>query len=625
MKHFVSKTRVWLLVCMVIAGYYTCGASGRAARAYVSPVAVVAEKDGKHLYVAQFTGKSIAVFDIAAEKVTKTISLPDSPSGLAISGDGSRLYATGASPKGKVYVIDVEKGKIIRRIKVGHTPTAPVLSSDGVTLYVCNQFNDNVSVINLRAGKQVAKIPVVREPIAAAITPDGKLLFVANQLPAGSSDKDYSAATVSVIDTTSAKVSATIKLPNGSTSLKGICISPDGKYAYVTHILGRYQLPTTQLERGWMNTNALSIIDACGRKLINTVLLDDVDLGAANPWGVALAAIGPALDGGYICVTHAGTAELSVIDRAGLHEKLDKVAAGEKVSEVSLTPEDVPNDLAFLVDLRRRLKLSGNGPRGLALIGSKAYVAEYFTDSIGVVDVCPKVRPKAKSVALGSEKPLDVVRKGEMYFHDATLCFQHWQSCSSCHPGGARVDALNWDLLNDGMGNPKNTKSLLLAHQTPPAMSAGIRESAEDAVRAGIKHIQFAVRPEEDAVAIDEYLKSLEPVPSPHLVKAKKLSRAAKRGRKVFKKAGCASCHPAPLYTDLKEYNLDMGKNMDQGRQFDTPTLVEVWRTAPYLHDGRAATIREVLTVYNPGDKHGTTSGLSEKQIDNLVEFVLSL
>jgi hypothetical protein len=42
-------------------------------------------------------------------------------------------------------------------------------------------------------------------------------------------------------------------------------VSPDGRFAYVTHTLGRYQLPTTQLERGWMNTNALSIIDV-GRR-----------------------------------------------------------------------------------------------------------------------------------------------------------------------------------------------------------------------------------------------------------------------------------------------------------------------------------------------------------------------
>jgi len=64
---------------------------------------------------------------------------------------------------------------------------------------------------------------------------------------------------------------------------------------------------------------------------------------------------------------------------------------------------------------------------------------------------------------------------------------------------------------------------------------------------------------------------------------------------------------------------------MDKDKAFDTPALIEVWRTAPYLHDGRAATILELLTTYNKGDTHGKTSGLNESQINDLAEFVLSL
>jgi len=478
-------------------------------------------------------------------------------------------------------------------------------------------------VMNLVSKKTLAKIPVPREPVAAAITPDGKLLFVANLLPAGAADRDYVAAEVSVIDTATRKVAGTIQLPNGSTGLRDICVSPDGKYAYVTHILARYQLPTTQLERGWMNTNALSIIDVSKCKLLNTVLLDDVDQGAANPWGVACTD-----DGKYICVTQAGTHEVSVIDRARLHEKLARVAAGEQVSGVSLSAADVPNDLAFLVGLRRRLKLVGNGPRGIAIVGTKVYVAEYFTDSIGIVDVNPEILRQARSLSLVPNPArrsagLTAVRRGEMLFNNASLCFQKWQSCASCHPGRGRADALNWDLLNDGIGNPKNTRSLLLAHKTPPAMVTGIRPDAETAVRSGIKHIQFAVRPEEDAVAIDEYLKSLKPVPSPYLVKGR-LSRAARRGKKIFKKAGCAKCHAGPMYTDLQKYDVGTDRGMDKGAKFDTPTLVEVWRTAPYLYDGRAATMKEVLTKHNSGDKHGVTSNLTGNEINDLAEFVLS-
>ncbi|MEA3226179.1 MAG: c-type cytochrome, partial [Planctomycetota bacterium] len=223
-----------------------------------------------------------------------------------------------------------------------------------------------------------------------------------------------------------------------------------------------------------------------------------------------------------------------------------------------------------------------------------------------------------------AEKAISTVRQGEIHFHDAMLCFQKWQSCSSCHPGDARTHALNWDLMNDGLGNPKNTKSLLLAHKTPPAMALGVRADAETGVRAGIRHIQFAVRPEEDAVAIDDYLKSLEPVPSPSLTRGK-LNRRARRGQKLFESAGCASCHTGELYTDLKKHNLGIGKWLDEGLSFDTPTLIEAWRTAPYLYDGRAATVEDMLKKHNLDDKHGQTSNLTDRQIKDLAEFVMSL
>jgi len=383
-----------------------------------------------------------------------------------------------------------------------------------------------------------------------------------------------------------------------------------------------------------MNTNALSIINAKSRQLVDTVLLDDVDYGAANPWAVACTG-----DSKYICVTHAGTHELSVIDAAAMLDKIKKHHDSAKaaqdsarggqgqygyVSDSAVSSSNVPNELSFLYGIRQRVKLCGNGPRALAVVGSKVYVAEYFTDSMTLVDISTEPRPKVTALALGAiRRGGTVKRKGEMLFNDASVCFQHWQSCASCHPGGGRVDSLNWDLLNDDIGNPKNTKSLLLAHRTPPAMITGVRGGAEAAVRMGFKHILFTVRPEAEAVAIDEYLKSLKPVPSPYLVNGK-LSKSARRGRRLFKKADCASCHKQPLYTDLKKYDVGTGKDREEGIEFDTPTLVEVWRTAPYLYDGRAATIKEVLTTYNSDDKHGTTSNLTEKQINDLAEFVLS-
>ena len=577
---------------------------------YVSPLAVVANTEGDTLYVAGYTAEKVSILNMATGK-TKPVPVPGRPTGLALSKNGKELFVSVAGPAGGVHALKAKDGKVSHSYPTGHTPMSPVLSPDGKTLYVCNQFTDDVSVITLKGDAKPVRIPVKRQPVAAAITPDGKHLFVANLLPEGAANGAYVAASVSVIDTAALKVTATLQLPNGSSSLRGICVSPDGKHVYVTHILGRYHMPTTQVERGWMNTNAMTIIDVTKMKVLNTVLLDDTELGAANPWGVACTA-----DGKYICVAHSGTHELSVIDQPALLANLQAAAK----------PDEVCDDLAFLVGIRRRLGLSGLGPRGLVMVGSVAYAAEYFTDSVGVLDINPDAspRPKAKSLPLGPKIKESVARKGERIFYDGKACFQQWQSCATCHPD-TRVDGLNWDLLNDGMGNLKQVKSMLLAHKTPPAMVTGIRASAEVAVRAGLRFSHFSVHPETDAVAIDEYLKSLTPVPSPYLVDGK-LSVSAQRGKKLFfDKVSCGRCHSKPFYTNLQSYNVGSKSGNDRTGVFDTPTLIECWRTAPYLHDGQFSDMKSLLTDGKHGMKRGDGDKLNEQQLNDLIEFVLSL
>jgi len=582
---------------------------------YLSPSALAMDSAGGRLYVAEETARAVAVVDAATGQVARTVALDGPPSGLALTPDGKTLCVTLGAPKGQVAFVDVESGSVSGAATVGHTAMAPVCAPDGALLYVCNRFDNSVSVVDAAAKREVARIAVSREPVAAALTPDGTRLFVANLLPTGAAVGGYMAASVSVIDTASRQVARAIALPNGSGGLRGICASPDGAYVYVTHVLARYQLPTTQLERGWMNTNALTILDAARMEPVATVLLDEVELGAANPWGVACSA-----DGKTLCVAHAGTHELSVVDRAALHAKIDAAKAGAKVSEVTRGADNIGNDLSFLAGIRKRVKLPGKGPRALALCGGTAYAAEYFSDSLAAVDLAAGA---ARAVALGPRQPLTAERQGELFFHDASLCFQQWQSCSSCHPD-ARSDGFNWDLLNDGIGNPKSTKSMLLSHRTPPVMSLGARDKAETAVRSGIRYIQFAVRPDSDAAAIDSYLKSMSPVPSPHRVDGA-LSEAAKRGEALFQSAGCAQCHPGPLFTDLQRYDIGTGAGLDAGKPLDTPTIVEVWRTAPYLHDGRAATMVDVLREHNVGERHGATRGLTDGEIQDLAEYVLSL
>lgn len=608
----VGAVLVCVLVSQARAGWFSAKSEAR----YYSPCAVVASDDGNDVFVAEYSANQVVQADVVKGGLKRTIATKLPPSGLALDSRSGVLFVTLESNEGQVVLIDTRTGKLEARIAVGHTPLAPALSPDGKTLAVCNRFNNNVSLIDVPSRKESGRVAVSREPVAAAFSPDGRQLLIASHLPSMPANGDYSASVVTVIDPATRLVVTNLTLPNGSTGLRGLCVSPDGRYAYVTHTLGRYQLPTTQLERGWMNTSAISIIDLQGVKMLSTVLLDDVDLGAANPWGVACTT-----NGALLCVAQAGTHEVSVIDRNALHERLGRVAKGEKVG-VSLSLEDVPNDLSFLVGIRQRVKLPGNGPRGLCLAGDLAVAGMYFSDNLAVVSLTttPVV---AREVSLGPKTPLSEERKGEMYFNDAAFCFQEWQSCASCHPDG-RADALNWDLLNDGIGNPKNTKNMLLSVQTPPSMSLAVRADAAMGVRAGLKFIQFSMRPEEDALAIDAYLTKMKPVPSPYLEKGK-LSKAARRGEKVFRKANCATCHSGSLYTDLQTHEMGMGQGMDKDKPFDTPTLVECWRTAPFLHDGRASTMKELFQEFNKDDVHGDTSKLSPRELDDLVEFVLSL
>lgn len=628
MKPCSNLTPAPLLRLCAILWLALASAFAAPAPAYLSPTALVPSPDGKTLYVACFTANQVAFYDIAAQKITRAVSMPASPSGLALTADGAKLFVTCSAPESTICLVDTRSAKLLDSFPAGHTAMSPVLSPDQKTLFVCNRFNNQIALFDLASRKPVAQIPVPREPIAAAITPDGATLFVANHIHAGAADGDVVAATVSVIDTAKRQVTSQLPLPNGSGLLLDVKVSPNGQYAAVTHLLSRFHLPTTQLERGWMNTDALTLIDARQKKIINTVLLDNVDSGAANPWGIAWSA-----DNATLVVAHSGTHELSVIDTKALLDKLAKMptaatnAQTVDYTSASRVAADVPNDLSFLVGLRKRVKFKNDlGPRGVALIGQQAFAANYFSDTLVQVNLQAE-QPAAQSLPLGPAQPLTVLRQGELYFNDARICFQGWQSCASCHSYDGRVDGLNWDLLNDGIGNPKNSKSLLLSHKTPPAMSQGVRDTAADAVRAGIRHILFTVQPEEVAVALDEWLKSLQPIPSPYLVKGK-LSDAAKRGEKLFNSSAtaCSTCHPpGRLFTTMEHYDIGTRRDFDRTGAFDTPTLIETWRTAPYLHDGSAATMRDVFTAHNKADKHGNTSKLTPAQLDDLVAYILSL
>lgn len=607
---------------------------------YRSPFDVAFSPNGKTLAVSDQTGNSLALVDAATRKVLRQVVLA-APAGLAWSGN--RLYAAESGGR-SVAEIDTTAGKVLRRLKVSPRPLGVAVAPKRGLLVAMGWATDRVTVVDLKTGKARATVRLPGMPAYAAVTPDDSLAVLTTYLPGGNASDPSNAACITLLDLQTLKIVRRLKLPAGAMNVREVVVSPDGRWAYVAHALGRFNVPTTQLERGWINTNALSIIDLKARQVYATVLLDHPSEGAADPWGVAITK-----DGKTLWVSLSGVHQVAKIHLARLLPMLagEKPPAGTPAAAVAPSPEYslstqsvwleiqkdpkqrelLVNDLAALhaAELIEKFPVPGKGPRGIDLSpdGSRLAVAAYYAEKAVLLN--PTTGKQSGSVALAPARKPDPVRQGEINFHDATLCFQHWLSCASCHPQG-RADGLNWDLLNDGLGNPKNTKSLLLSHRTPPAMWHGVRANADVAIAAGFRYIQFHEPTEEELATTRAFVRAMRPLPSPYRTAKGELTPQAKRGKAIFEsaKTRCASCHSGPLYTDQKLYDVGTRGPLDHDGKFDTPTLVELWRTAPYLHDGSATTLQAVIRN-NKGDKHGVTSHLTKQQVDDLVAYLLSL
>jgi len=582
---------------------------------YKSPTCIAFSRDGQTAYVTCHTADTLVGIDAKAGEVLGEVPVGRAPTGVAVAPDGKTVYVAGTLDH-TVSVVDTGARKVVATIPCGYEPTGLALSRDGKRLYPANFISDDVSVIDTQGRKEVKRIGVGKGPTYLDLTPDGKRLVVNHLYSRQPATDPTQTAHVAIIDTDAGKVVAKRTSPGTMLLGMGLAVSPDGKWALAVHSRPNFNITPSQLNQGWVHTNALSLVPLADEKApVQTVLLDNVSSGAANPHGVAVSK-----DGATLYVSHRGIHQVSVIDLPRLRWLLEH-------RDASAPPPHV--HLGFLWrhgKTVRRVASGGKGPNGLAVspADGSVWVANYFSDNVAVLDAAGVLK---KRIDLGGPKQMTEVRRGEFLFHDAAHCFQQWVSCTSCHPG-VRADGVNWDLLNDGISNHKNAKSLVGAHLTPPSMALGVRASMEVAAEKGFLFIQFIVPKPDELKAVQAYLRTVPFRPSPfHRKKDGSLDDQASRGKAVFGKAGCAVCHPEPLYTTCRFYDVGtfVPRDYPEEKPFDTPTLLEAYRTAPYMHDGRAATLEEVVTTCNPDDRHGRTSNLSKQEIADLVAFMMAL
>src|SRR5205814_7048718 len=127
-----------------------------------------------------------------------------------------------------------------------------------------------------------------------------------------------------------------------------------------------------------------------------------------------------------------------------------------------------------------------------------------------------------------------------------------------------------------------------------------------------------------DLDAVMAYLATLDFKPNPHRNPDHSLSPAAQRGEILFTSRGCATCHAPPNYTSPGVYKVGLESPEDAYPGFNPPSLRGIYNRAPFLHDGRARTLQDVLTKYHRPSQLTGKPDFTPAEIPDLIAFLNS-
>ncbi len=603
----------------------------------------------------RYTAAAVATFaglTLAAPAVAGT-----SNSLLDLSPDGSRLLAANAD-NGTASVVDTAARKVLYEIPVGEKPEGATWIGGGPLAAVTVYRENKIVLFDAAARQVIATLPVAAEPYGIVSTRDGRRLYVTHEYP----------GTVSEIDPLARKVLRQMK---AGRRVRGIALSPDEKRIYVTEFntagLNALDLASGAVVDTWRGHSTDNLARHVAlhprrpkayvshiRSIVERVdgngsIFPHLTVYTLTPPGEGSRRLSFAMDtyNGVYVVTNPWESALSPDGT-----RLYTVYAGTNDMNISQVNDD---DYREIERVGRAVRV-GQNPRAVRVSpdGATVYVYNTLDFEVGVYDA-ETMAERGKIKVCAPPKTPEWVR-GKILFSTALppMSSRRWVACASCHPDG-HADGRVW---HNPEGLRKTTALFGMAHTHPLHWSAD-RDEAQDFEytirgplmqgvgllggpmkrKAGFEKTELdeplAGRSKDlDALAV--YCNSFDFTLSPHAPAPGKLSPAADRGKALFfsEAVGCAKCHSGPYYTDSslkKPFNLhDVGTGNDDpsekmGPLYDTPTLLGVYRTAPYLHHGKAQTLRDVLTTCNKGDRHGKTSHLKPGELDDMVEFLKSL
>ncbi|MEM9072339.1 MAG: Ig-like domain-containing protein [Myxococcota bacterium] len=408
--------------------------------------------------------------------------------------------------------------------------------------------------------------------------------------------------------------------------LSAIAISPDGLRMWV---------PSTKMntDRGLTRDGMALNTDNTVRTIVSQIDLASgaEDLGARidiDNHDMAVAAVFSPV-GDLIFVLSQGTSQVDVFD----------AVSGRLVAGFS----------------------TGLTPQGLALSNGRLFVQNTLARSISIFDVSGILDGSDSAARLLEEvrtvenEPLaDEVLLGKQIFHNADsrqMSLDGYVSCASCHLDGAH-DGRTWDFTDRGEGlrNTIDLRGRAGVGHGPVHWTANFDEiqDFENDIRAHfggsgfLADADFEAEDRSDPLgapkaglsgsldALAAYVGSLSTFPkSPFRTADGNYTEAAIRGRSIFEARDCLGCHAGERLTDSGFAMHDVGtlqedSGMRRGEALtglDTPTLRGVWTTAPYFHDGSAATLAAVLD--QPG--HGNAQELRSDEKADLIAFLLQL
>ncbi len=538
---------------------------------------------GAQLVTVNPDSGSLSVIDAVTLTKVAEIAVCATPQSIAIAGDTDYAYVV--CRDGSLYEVDIAQRRVLRAVTVGYDPFGVVI--DGEHLFVSVSGERKVLVIDRQSFGKTAEIMTEEFPRGMAV--EAAMLYVTH----------LRSGRLSVIDARTMRVTRVIGTVADANISQSVVLAN-----------GRAYLPQTRSNSSnsalLFDTTAfpiVSVIDLQTGQNLNSARLsmDIIDRPSGIPLDAAITA------DGRIVVVNAASDDVSIIDLA-------------------------KTKLVAHVDV-------GSNPRGLVLSSDeqRAFVNNTLSGSISVIDL---VQGKLLTtvVATAIDLPSSVLN-GKILFHTskrATLAKDRWMSCATCHFDGG-TDGRTW-FFADGL---RNTPSLFGAGDTQPSHWTGDLDELQDVentirvVQAGSGLAQGDANctptcssaaansgRSQDLDDLAAYLRALRAPPRPS-----GLSGAVSRGQRLFLdvRTGCMPCHPAPLYTDQLTHDVGTGTvvNERRGPRFDTPSLRGVFETAPYFHNGSAATLLDI--VLGATGAHGDTTMLSESEKKSLAEFLIAI